>query len=319
MTTSQNRFAAILLLALVTSMLMGCGGGGSHSSSSKNVARAREIATTRLTRSTLAIVGLGRKLLTKSTGIPGSRRVQLISRMLAPSSTRSVTTGYDSDLLLYYSLTVNPDSSGSELLFSDAARTIPAGSFIWGAPKWSGNVPNTYPAVIHVVYQILAGPYAQTSGTIDITLQDAAGIKSLISVTLSNAFGEKCSGDYVVDNNNFSSQNIYNLADGSVCTCSETEDTSGEIMCMLGWTDGSSGFVTVNPDGTTTATITDNDGGKVSGDVQPDGTNSIDFADGSTETNDDNTTSEDGSGDSSNQSLIARQKSKSIKRPTLRK
>jgi hypothetical protein len=295
-------FAAAACL-LATLSLTGCGGGNGNSpNSARAQARAREIATTRLIRTTLAVSGLGRKLFTRSVGVRGSRRVSFI--LAALHGGRATQTGLDPDTGLYYTLTTNVDGSGSQLLFTDAAHTIPGGSFTWGAPQWNNGQPDSYPAVIHVVFDITAGAYDGTSGTLDITLKDAAAVNCIIKIALRNRLRESCNSTYDTSGDIFTGGGTVVLTDGSTCEEQVSVEPDGTIMCGMDWPDGSSGTLQVNPDGSTDVTIKDSYGDTVTGDVQPDGTDYIDYGGGDYETVDDNTSSEydygDDSGDNSN-------------------
>src|SRR2546427_781578 len=191
----RRRFLLTVSSLITIISTAGCGGGGgSPTNNARAVARAREIATTRLARATLAVAGLGRNVLTRSVGVRGSRRAALI--LAALRGGRATTVGFDADSALYYTLTINADGSGKQLLFSDEAHRVPGGSFTWDAPEWNNGQPDSYPAVIHVVFQITAGPYAGSSGTLDITLRDATGVNSIIRVALTNLKQEHCNGDF---------------------------------------------------------------------------------------------------------------------------
>src|SRR5579872_3755886 len=149
--------SAAVLAAIV---LAGCGGGGgspASTQSKQSLARQRAIETARLNRAILAVAGLSRQV-TRAPGSGMTRRLAILLSALHRS--RDVFQGFDPDTGLYYTVTVNPDGSGREDLFLDALRKQPAGSFTWGAPQWHNNQPNSYPAVIHVFYQITAGHFA---------------------------------------------------------------------------------------------------------------------------------------------------------------
>lgn len=291
------RMGACLLIAVAVT---GCGGGKGASTSARDVTRAREIATTRLTRTSLAVAGLGRNVLTRSPGVHGSRRASMIASILTSTTRgRAVRMGYDHDTELYYILNTNADGSGSQLLFKDEAHQIPGGSFTWAAPVWTNNKPNTYPAVIHVTFSVTAGPYAGSDGTLDITLKDAASTNCIIHIALHNLKKEHCSGDFNVVNDVFTGNCGVILTDGSTGNETETEQPDGTINCQIDWPDGSNETLDVQPDGTTSATITDPSGAQTTGDVQPDGSNTISYSDGSSEQSNDNTSNEDGSSDNS--------------------
>lgn len=295
-TPMVTAMAACLLASIA---LTGCGGGNGNSpNSARAQARAREIATTRLTRTTLAVSGLGRKLFTRSVGVRGSRRVSFI--LAALHGGRATQTGLDPDTGLYYVLTTNADGSGSQALFTDAAHTIPGGSFTWGAPQWNNGQSDSYPAVIHVDFQITAGAYAGTSGTLDITLKDAAAVNCIIRIALRNRLRESCNSTYDTTGDVFTGGGTVVLTDGSTCEEQVSVEPDGTIMCGMDWPDGSSGTLQVNPDGSTDVTIKDPAGEQVTGDVQPDGTDNISYSDGSYETVDDNTASEDTSSSDNN-------------------
>src|SRR5690349_7164573 len=87
----------------------GCGGGKGGGASLKDITRAREIATTRLTRTSLAVAGLGRKGITRAAGLPafhGSRRAAFLLSAIAGGASRGrdPQLGFDHDTQLYYSL-----------------------------------------------------------------------------------------------------------------------------------------------------------------------------------------------------------------------
>ncbi len=299
MTTRCFTFGVVCLGLL---FLAGCGGGGGgsaqHVTSTKSVARARIIATTRVTRATFAIAGIAKKI-TRAPQIGMGQRVALL--LAALRRTRSVTQGLDPETGLYYVLNINADGSGREDMYGNPTHTEKGGFFSWPAPQWHNNQPNTYPAVLHITFQITAGMFAGDHGTLDVTLNDATGNNGLMLIVLQTAHGEKGNSNFQVHNGMISGKDNVQMDDGTDCTEVDEVLPSGDMQCTIDFPDGSTEVETMTPDGGETETYTAPDGQQqASGDVQSDGSDTISYDDGSSETvNVDTGNSDNSGGDSS--------------------
>jgi hypothetical protein len=318
--------SAAVLAAIV---LAGCGGGGGSSASGSSrqaVAKQHAIATARLNRATLAVAGLARHVTRAPRPRLGARFAILQQALVSASRSRraaspsgpAVSQGFDADTGLYYTLTINPDGSGREDLFLDVARKVPAGSFTWGVPQWHNGQPNSYPAVLHVFYQITAGNFAGVHGEMYVTLNDANDTKGLIHVLLDNAHHEHCDATFDVGadlssgSDNSGTDNVVivsgtdnvTLGDGTTYTETDASQSNGDLTCAITFPDGSTETMNVQPDGAATQTVTD-PGGSVdtSGNLQSNGNDTINSSDGSSETvNVDAGNADSSSGDSSGSS-----------------
>lgn len=283
------RPALCAVVTVVVIGLAGCGGGGRNGSSAKDLARQRAIATTRIARSIFAVAGIGRRA-TGSDPMPmGSMptRGRITLLLSALHRGRDVQQGLDEGTGLTYTMTTNPDGSGRQDLFADAARQKPAGQLIWGAPQWNGGVPNTYPAVFHIVYQITAGDFAGERGTIDLTLNDASGLNGLIHLILTDAEGDNCTADMRLNNGVWSATDQVILGDGTQYTEDDTTQPDGTMVCTMTFADGYEETMTMDEDGGGSETITDPNGNtQATGDYRSDGTETITYDDGSEETYD---------------------------------
>ncbi len=308
---SASKSLWIPLAVLSASILTGCGGGGGSSGTSatptaKSQVRQRVIACARLTRAALAIVGLG-KMITRTAG---GRRPRLISLLLpAFHHTRDVVQGYDGDTQLYYTLTFNADGSGRMDLSTDAAHAKPAGNFVWGVPQWNHSQPNSYPAAIHVSFQITAGEFTGDHGTIDMTVMDPAGNNETLHLTLTDALGETSVTDFNVVNGKISGTDHITLSDGTLCSGTIEDLVNDVIQIVVAFPDDSQETLDDNSDGTITQTYDSNGTQDASGTIDDSGNDSIDYSDGSSETvnvdtggSTDNSSSSDSSGSSSDSS-----------------
>ncbi|HZT43579.1 MAG TPA: hypothetical protein VFA07_15550 [Chthonomonadaceae bacterium] len=287
----QSKGFLLALAALVLFALVGCGGGSSSSSgSSKASTRQRLIATTRVFRDVYAMAGLARrgtstsssKATSRASSRTVSRRVAFL--LSALHGTRGVQQGLDPDTSLTYRLTVNSDGSGREDLFTDSTYRTPAGAFIWGPPQWSNGKPNTYPAVFHVTYNITAGNFAGTSGTMDVTLKDASGLNCLIHLALKDLQNDTATCVFTIVAGVADCTDTCTLGDGATYTEQDQTDDNGDIQSNVDFSDGWQEDMSTNTDGTTDETLTDSSGDtEASGDCQSDGSDTIDYSDGSSE------------------------------------
>ena len=265
---------------LSISLLAGCGGGGGGTmpaaSISKATIRTRIAVSSRLTRNSRAVTGL-----TARIGRAVAQRGRAVSR--------DASTGQDSRTRLYYLLTENPDGSGRYDLFTDAAHQAPAGSIVWNIPAWPNNKPDTYPAVVHAVYEITAGTYKGNKGAADITIQDAVGARELIHATFQDGQGDNETIDANIDNGqeNQSMQSV--LADGSSAGGSGNQSNDGDFHNGIHFQDGTQSMVVEHSDGSENVTVSGQHGeAEATENNQADGQGQIDFADGSSDSNFDN-------------------------------
>ena len=273
------------------------------STSSKAAARQRAVATMRLNRASLAVAGIGRTI----TRAPHSGRkarfgvwlaaIRQHRAVLPPPST---TPALDVDTGLYYTITVNPDGSGQQNLFRDEAGTQTAGAFVWTAPQWNNGQTDNYPATFQTTYQITAGAFSGEHGTIANTANDATGDNGELTIDLTDAEGERCVSDFTIVNGVLSAKARCSYADYT--TCDETFATNAaDILVILStFPDGGSETIDINPDDSATETV-DGSGGQIecTGDVQPNGNDTIQYNDNSSETVNVDTNIDD-SGDTNN-------------------
>lgn len=266
-------------------LLVGCGSGGSSAkkaSLNKATAQKFSVATIRVMRAALAMTGLARRV---SRAHSGPARLPLI--LAAVLRTRDTpTTGLDDDTGLYYSLAVQPDDSGQQLLFTDASRTKPAGSFTWTAPQWNGGKIGDYPALFHIAFQITAGDFKGDHGTIDFDANDATGGNGTLHVVLTTGQGEHSTSDFVVRNGTVSSgKDKITLTDGTSCNETDTADSTGLLIFNIIFDDGSNETIDMGADGSGTETLTGPDGTQdASGTYDSAGTDTLTFPDGTTNT-----------------------------------
>ncbi len=274
------------LAALSLSILLaGCGSGSSSSKRArlnKVTAQKFSVATVRIMRAALAMTGLARRV---SRAQSGPARLPLI--LAAVLHTRDTpTTGLDSDTGLYYSLAVQPDDSGQQLLFTDAARLKPAGTFTWTPPQWNGGKTGDYPALFHIEFNITAGSFKGDRGTIDFNASDATGGNGTLHVVLTTGQGEHSTSNFVVRNGNVSSgKDNITLTDGTSCNETDTADATGLMIFNIIFDDGSNETIDMGADGSGTETLTGPDGTQdASSTYDSTGTDTLTFPDGTTDT-----------------------------------
>lgn len=274
----------LVLTTLAVFALIGCGGGSGSTTSNdaKSVARKRMIATTRVARNIFAMAGFAQRV-SRAPSANTTHRIQML--LAALQRRRDVQRGKDADTGLYYALTINADGSGRQDLFTDAAYHSPAGFFSWPAPQWANNKPNTYPAVFHVTFQITAGEFAGTHGTMDVTLKDSTGKNSLIHLILKDVQNDNCVADLNSADGMSTAQDQVILDDGTTYTEDDKPADNGDMVCTVTFSDGWDETMTMNPDGTGNENITDSSGtSEATGDFQDNGTDTINYDDGSSET-----------------------------------
>lgn len=275
------------LAALILFALVGCGGGSSTTSAGNSMSRTQQrvIATTRVFRNVFAMAGLARRGASTSVSSPSGRGMsrRVVFLLSALHGTRGVQQGQDVDTGLYYRLTVNSDGSGREDLFTDSSYKIPAGAIIWGPPQWSNGKPNTYPAVFTITYNITAGNFAGTSGTMTVTLKDASGLNCLIHLALKDKQNDNANCVLTIVAGAASCDDTCTLGDGATYTEQDQTDDSGDIQSSVDFSDGWQEDMTTNTDGTTDETLTDPSGDtQATGDTQSDGDATIN-SDGSSD------------------------------------
>jgi hypothetical protein len=261
---------SLAALAIVT--LAGCGGGGSSqsaSSPSRETARLHTLAAARTTRNKIAFTNLSFRA-----------GQAVIARTRSATSSRAAVTGQDIPTQLYYTLTTNADGSGKYDLFTDAAHAVPAGSVSWGVPVWANGVPDTYPAVLHLTFDIKAGSYKGDRGTADVTLKNAT--PTLIHTVVQDSQGDTETGDIElgVDTETGTAQGT--LGDGSHFDATLFSGVSGGMSSDIHFQDGSKARVVVHEDGSETVTETGQNGeADATENNQSDGHGNINFQDGS--------------------------------------
>ena len=197
-------------------------------------------------------------------------------------SSRSAVTGQDAPTQLYYTLTTNADGSGKYDLFTDAAHAIAAGSVSWGIPVWANGIPDTYPAVLHLTFDIKAGSYKGDRGTADVTLKDASQSPIVIHTVVQDSQGDTETGDIEqgVDTETGTAQGT--LEDGSHFDATLFSGIDGVMSSDIHFQDGSKARVVVHPDGSETVTETGQNGDAgATENNRSDGQGNINFQDGS--------------------------------------
>jgi hypothetical protein len=262
------------LATLAIVMLTGCGGGGtsqSASSLSRETARLHTLAAARTTRNKTAFASLSYLI-----------GQAVINRTRSATSSRAAVTGQDAPTQLYYTLTTNVDGSGKSDLFTDAAHAVVAGSVSWGVPVWANGTPDTYPAVLHVTFDIKAGSYKGDRGTADVTLKDASRTHLLIHTVVQDSQGDTETGDLAIDVDTETGTAQGTLGDGSHFDATLGFGVSGEMASDIHFQDGSKARVVVHPDGSETVTETGQNGkADATENNQSDGHGNINFQDGS--------------------------------------
>ena len=276
----RNVVLALLVGLPVAALLVGCGGGGSSSSNmTRGKARERAIATARLTRSTFSIAGFGKRI----TRAPGSSRLCLILGSLHGS--RAVPPGFDTETGLYYTLTANMDGSGRQDLFTDAKDTKSAGGFTWTAPSWAGGVQNTYPAIIHIAYQMTGGTFSGDHGTIDFTAQDATGDNGTMHIVNTTKEKETSVADFTFVNGKITGKQNERFPDDTTCIEIDIPQPDDTMVCTVTFPDNSQEIMTMNMDGMTTEVLKGSNGTvDATGNLDSNGTDNITYSDGSQET-----------------------------------
>jgi hypothetical protein len=278
---STKKLSVVGLLGAM--VLVGCGGGGSssNSSNSKATAKARVVATCRIEQATFAIVGLGRPITRTAKPRLGLQGLVPLSR----GARRDVVQGQDAGTKLYYTRTINADGSGQLDLFLDAARSQTAGNMTWVAPDWNQGQLNSYPATIHMTFQITAGQYKGDRGTLDNATQDATGNNETLHVVLTDAENETVVSDFQVVNGVLKGKVNAKLGDGTTFVENDTIGLDGVLQCLVSYSDGSQETLTTNPDGDGTETYYASNGvDECDTNYDDSGDDTIDYSDGSSET-----------------------------------
>jgi hypothetical protein len=226
------RFASIVILIPLGIVLFGCGGGGGSSRNAR--VQERAIATTRNSRALFAIAGLGMKG-TRAPHPKMGRRAGLLLSVLR--HTRAVPSGYDEELKLYYTVTLNADGSGRQDLFTDTAHTNKAGDFVWPAPTNYG----AYPVTFQQTYRIGQGEFAGERGTLEITFNDASGNNGALHIINTNSQGEKIDSRLNLVNGVLTAQGRIETPSGDTWTETDVYEEDGEWVCRFDFPDGSWG------------------------------------------------------------------------------
>ncbi len=293
------RFRCLVALATVCVAIgaVGCGGGGGSASShlSKSaLAKQRMASAARMSRSVLAVTGLGRTITRAGSAVPhrwfGSRLPQFfvgVTRTVsAPAPTAPVPV-LDPGSGLYYITTINADGSGNQMLFADAAGKKPAGWFKWLMPVWTTPKPPTYPAMITVTYKITAGSFSGVAGTMRITVNDPNFGTGAIELVISNSLHESAKANFDVSQEGVTGKQNIDLGNGDTCSVDDTYDLSNVFADVFTFPDGVIIDMNTQPDGSSTETYTDpapatDNPVDASGNVSPDGTDTIDYSTGET-------------------------------------
>lgn len=213
--------------------LFGCGGGGGSSRNSSLV-QSRAIATTRNSRALFAIAGLGMKG-TRAPHAKMGRRADVL--LAALKHTRASSAGYDEELRLYYTATVNADGSGRQDLFTNATLTDKAGDFVWAAPANYG----AYPVTFQQTYRIGQGEFDGERGTLDITFNDATGNNGTLHIINTNAEGEKIDSNLNLVDGVLTAQGRIQTPSGDTWTETDVYNEGGAWVCRFDFADGSWG------------------------------------------------------------------------------
>ena len=295
--TAKRQFSGLTfgLFALVALFGAGCKNSDSSccSNNTKATARQRAVGTMRLTRASLAVAGLARRI----TRAPTRSRQARFGVWLAavrrhreaappvPSPPDPATPTPDPNTGLYYTLTVNADGSGQQNLFADAALSQTAGAFIWTAPQWNNGQADSYPATFQTTYQITAGAFSGEHGTIAITANDATGDNGALTIDLTDSEGERCISDFTIVDGVLNAKARCTFADYTTCDETYSTDAADILIILSTYSDGGTANIDINPDGSATESV-DNSGGQPqsTGDVQPNGDDTIQYNDGSSET-----------------------------------
>jgi hypothetical protein len=279
----MTRFGIFALLALVfTLSLIGCG-SGKGSGSDLSIARMRAISSARLRRSILAVASLALNTAPESGGSRSAR----LKRKSPLRLSRAVTEGVSDEAGLYYVVNHLTDQSGRMDLYLDAAHAVNAGTFTWPIPTWKDGSPNSFPAVVSSSYQITGGVRSGTNGTVDFTVTDASGLNGSMHITLVNAQGENGDADFTVEGGMIrGTQHGHMHGDSAKWSWSETDVwlDAGGLLSTVTFEDGSTEKVEMSPDGSSTESYYDLYGTLwLSGDLDWDGVDILDYTDGSRE------------------------------------
>jgi hypothetical protein len=276
---------------------IGCGGGGGapgKSAVSKSQAKACMVATARIEQAVYAVIGLGRPI--TRTVRPRLGLLGLVP--LSRRATRDTVQGQDPGTQLYYTRTIAADGSGQLSLFLDAADSMPAGNMTWPQPNWSGNQINSYPATIHMTFQLTAGKFAGNQGTLDNTTQDVTGNNEALHLALTDAEHETVTTDFTVVNGVLNGKVKCHLGNGTDFSEDDAIGLDGVLHCHASFPDGSQEILTTGPTGVSTETYYESDGvTECTGNYDDSGMDTINYSDGSSETVnvDDSGSSGDGS------------------------
>lgn len=268
-------FGIVVLISLCV-VLCGCGSGGSSNLGSR--VQERAIATTRNSRALFAIAGLGMKGTRAPHSKMGRRADVLLSAL---THTRADSSGYDDELKLYYTITLNADGSGRQDLFADAGHVDKAGDFVWPPPTNYGAFPLTFKQT----YRIGQGEFSGERGTLDITFSDASGNNGVLHIINTNAEGEKIDSRLDLVNGVLTAQGQIQTPSGDVWTETDQYIEGGEWVCRFDFPDGSWGQTTGNDGGMGQITYYGPDGSlDASGTYDDEGNATLTYDDGSSET-----------------------------------
>jgi hypothetical protein len=279
------RLSGALLLAGLCALLLGCGSGGGGSSIPSRV-QERAIATTRNSRAIFAIAGMGMTGITGTGALRGPARRHTLANARAGillgaiQHTRAASSGYDEDLKLFYTASINADGSGRQDLFEDTAHTVKAGSFVWPAPT----KPGTYPLTFQEAYHIGRGELDGERGTLDVTFNDATGNNGALHLANTNAKGEKVDTRLALINGVLTAHGEIQTPSGDRWTETDVYNEGGQWVCKFDFPDGSRGQTTGDGEGEGKITYYGPDGAlAASGTYDSDGDANLTYSDGATQ------------------------------------
>jgi hypothetical protein len=296
-----SRVRCAVVMMMVPAVLLGCGGGGGArpALSKSALAKQRMAAAARVSRSVLAVTGLGRNI-TRA----GAAHTFFGTRipLFFGAATRAARTGtgtgaapapapalLDPGSGLYYVTTLNADGSGSQLLYLDAAATQPAGWFRWVTPRFTTTNPPTYPAQITVVYKITAGSFAGVSGTMRLTVNDPNFGTGVIELALTDTLHESAQANFNLSAEGIQGKQDVDLGNGDSCSVTDTLDQALIWTDVFTFPEGVTIDMSTDPDGTSTETYSDPSPSTdnpidATGNISSDGTDTIDYSDGGSDT-----------------------------------
>ena len=315
MVICASRVRCALLVVLAPVVLFGCGGGGGGARpalSKSALAKQRMAAAARVSRSVLAVTGLGRNITRAGAAHTFfGTRIPLFfgdTTRAVGTSTPPASALLDPGSGLYYVTTLNADGSGSQLLYLDAAATQPAGWFRWVTPRFTTTNPPTYPAQITVVYKITAGSFAGVSGTMRLTVNDPKFGAGVIELALTDSLHESAQANFNLSAEGIQGKQDVDLGNGDKCSVTDTLDQTLVWIDVYTFPDNVVIDMSTDPDGTSTETYSDpapssDNPIDATGYISSEGTDTIDYSDGGSDTvNVDPGSYDDGGSDSSGDS-----------------